>query len=157
MSPPLTWPNLLTCQTLNSWKKVWCSWDLPDGPVAKTPCSQCRGPGFEIRTLSHMPPGKSPMKQKKKRKKKKVWCSFCLQPYTLSRCTMKSTGWVPMFFQNSDLTYELCAFGESDFTSLTLIMTCTMGKIIDCWGYEMRSWKYRHNTLYFIILLPYAL
>ena len=21
-------------------------WDFPGGPVAKTPCSQCRGPGF---------------------------------------------------------------------------------------------------------------
>ena len=23
------------------------SWDFPGGPVAKTPCSQCRGPGFD--------------------------------------------------------------------------------------------------------------
>ena len=24
-----------------------CLWDLPGGPVAKTPRSQCRGPGFD--------------------------------------------------------------------------------------------------------------
>ena len=23
------------------------SWDFSDGPVAKTPCSQCKGPGFD--------------------------------------------------------------------------------------------------------------
>ena len=161
VSPPLTWPNFLTCQTLNSWKKVWCSWDLPDGPVAKTPCSQCRGPGFEIRTLSlngftcHQE--NPPWSKRRRGRRRKSDAPFVSNPYTLGKCTIKSTGWVPMFFQNSDLTYELCAFGESDFTSLNLIMTCTMGKIIDRWGYEMRSWKYRHNTLYFIILLPYAL
>ena len=26
-----------------------CMRDLPGGPVAKTPCSQCRGPGFSSR------------------------------------------------------------------------------------------------------------
>ena len=25
----------------------WCSWDFPGGPVARTVCSQCRGPGFD--------------------------------------------------------------------------------------------------------------
>ena len=26
--------------------KNFCFWDFPGGPVAKTPCSQCRGPSF---------------------------------------------------------------------------------------------------------------
>ena len=25
-------------------------WDLPSGPVAETPCSQCRDPGFDARS-----------------------------------------------------------------------------------------------------------
>ena len=25
----------------------WVSWDFPGGAVLKTPCSQCRGPGFD--------------------------------------------------------------------------------------------------------------
>ena len=31
--------------------------DFPGGPVAKAPCSQCRGPGFDLwsGTRSHMP------------------------------------------------------------------------------------------------------
>ena len=103
----------------------------------------------------HMPPGKFP-RAAKEEEEEKFDAPFVSNP-THGRCTVKSTGWVPMFFQNSDLTYELCAFGESDFTSLNLIMTCTMGKIIDRWRNEMRSWKHCHNTPYFIILLPYAL
>ena len=26
---------------------VWNPWDFPGGPVGKTPCSHCRGPGFD--------------------------------------------------------------------------------------------------------------
>ena len=43
-------------------KQIQCKeyrrrWDFPDGPVAKTPCSQCRGPGSipGQGTRSHMP------------------------------------------------------------------------------------------------------
>ena len=28
-------------------KELTC-WDFPGGPGAKTPCSQCRGPGFDF-------------------------------------------------------------------------------------------------------------
>ena len=31
--------------------KICASWDLPGGPVAKTPCSQCKGPGSVLREL----------------------------------------------------------------------------------------------------------
>ena len=33
-------------------KKNVCGGDFPGGPVAKTPCSQCRGPGFDPRPRS---------------------------------------------------------------------------------------------------------
>ena len=42
------------------WKPPWTfekgNWDLPGGPVAKTPCSQCKGPGLipAQGTRSHM-------------------------------------------------------------------------------------------------------
>ena len=29
--------------------------DFPDGPVAKTPCSQCRGPGFNPWSGNYIP------------------------------------------------------------------------------------------------------
>ena len=31
---------------LKSHHKSYC-WHFPGGPIAKTPCSQCRGPGFD--------------------------------------------------------------------------------------------------------------
>ena len=27
--------------------RYWAPWDFPGGPVVRTPCSQCRGPGFD--------------------------------------------------------------------------------------------------------------
>ena len=30
-------------------------WDFPDGPVAKTPCSQCRLSGFDPRSGNSIP------------------------------------------------------------------------------------------------------
>ena len=37
--------------------KIWLSWDFPGGPVAKTPCFQCKGPGSVpgLGTRSYMP------------------------------------------------------------------------------------------------------
>ena len=34
-------------KVLLQYKRNTCDKDFPGGPVAKTPCSQCRGPGFE--------------------------------------------------------------------------------------------------------------
>ena len=34
-------------KVLLHYKRNTCDKDFPGGPVAKTPCSQCRGPGFE--------------------------------------------------------------------------------------------------------------
>ena len=31
------------------------SWDFSDGPVAKTPCSQCKGPGFDPQSGNQIP------------------------------------------------------------------------------------------------------
>ena len=33
--------NRVCCSLLSKY------WDFPGGPLAKTPCSQCRGPGFD--------------------------------------------------------------------------------------------------------------
>ena len=35
------------CPLMDKWiRKMW-SWDVPGGPVSKTACFQCRGPGFD--------------------------------------------------------------------------------------------------------------
>ena len=31
------------------------SWDFPGGPVARTPCSQCRGPGLDPWSGNYIP------------------------------------------------------------------------------------------------------
>ena len=35
--------------------KIWLLWDFPDGPVAKTLCSQCRGPEFNPGSGNQIP------------------------------------------------------------------------------------------------------
>ena len=42
---PLRFPITPCCSL--SWGINTSSWDLPGGPVAKTPCSQCRSPEFD--------------------------------------------------------------------------------------------------------------
>ena len=72
---------LLKCScTVLSFKKTLHPWDCAGGPVARTPCSQCRGPipgqGMRSHMLQlrvHVPqlrPGASKLPKKKKKKKR---------------------------------------------------------------------------------------
>ena len=33
----------------DAWDQVY-PWDFPGGPMAKTPCSECRGPRFDLQS-----------------------------------------------------------------------------------------------------------
>ena len=43
--------------------KSFCFWDFAGGPVAETPCSQCRGPGFHPWDFPGGPVAETPCSQ----------------------------------------------------------------------------------------------
>ena len=67
----VSYPRNLRGREIHPFKKKLSGWDFPSGPMANTPCSQSRGPGFDSWSGNDIPYSAT-----------KTWCSQRNKPST---------------------------------------------------------------------------